>query len=231
MPDTPMAVAKCVLPVPGPPTRTTFCAGSVNAVSASVWTSLRSTGDPSKSKPARSRCTGNLAACIWWLTERIARSAVSACSRCSTNQRDVSSPALLPCSIRSTQAVAMPCRRRPLSSTVTSRMIHPLDAVGAQAVVAGSVGQRLGGHLQHRRRARRHAGSVQTAQHVDDDALLPARGNVAEVRVEQVVRAHHGEARIDDSPFTLLDPVDGGLHVVVDAAARDAAKCGEAARV
>jgi hypothetical protein len=73
MPDTPMAVARCVLPVPGPPTNTTLCASSVKLVAASVLTSLRSTGETSKSKPAMSRCTGNFAACIWWLTERMAR--------------------------------------------------------------------------------------------------------------------------------------------------------------
>jgi hypothetical protein len=88
MPATPMAVARCVLPVPGPPTSTALCAASVNVISASVWISLRSTGETSKSKPARSRCTGNLAVCIWWLTERMARSVVSACSRCSSSQRE-----------------------------------------------------------------------------------------------------------------------------------------------
>jgi hypothetical protein len=58
-----------------------LCASSVKAVLASVVTSLRSTGETSKSKPARSRCIGNLAACIWWLTERMARSVPSACSK------------------------------------------------------------------------------------------------------------------------------------------------------
>ena len=51
------------------------------------------------------------------------------------------------------------------------------------------------------------------------------------VGVEQVVRAHHGEARVDDATLALLDLVHGGLHVVVDAAARNATECGEAARV
>jgi hypothetical protein len=58
-----------------------------------------------------------------------------------------------------------------------------------------------------------------------DDSLLPATGNVAEVGIEQVVRAHHREPGIDDSALTLLDLVDGGLHVVVDAATCDAAQC------
>ena len=51
------------------------------------------------------------------------------------------------------------------------------------------------------------------------------------VGVEQVVRAHHGEARVDDATLALLDLVHGRLHVVVDAAARNATECGEAARV
>jgi hypothetical protein len=42
--------------------------------------------------------------------------------------------------------------------------------------------------------------------------------------VEQVVRAHHREALVDDAALALLDLVDRGLHVVVDAAARHAAQ-------
>ncbi len=56
-----------------------------------------------------------------------------------------------------------------------------------------------------------------------DDPLLPAAGDVAEVGLEQVVRAHDGEARIDDAALALEDLVHGGLHVVVDAPARDTA--------
>ena len=51
-----------------------------------------------------------------------------------------------------------------------------------------------------------------------DDAFFPAGGDVAETRIKQVVRAHHGKPGIDRAALTL---VDSGLHVVVDA--RDAA--------
>jgi len=51
------------------------------------------------------------------------------------------------------------------------------------------------------------------------------------VGIEQVVRAHDGEALVDGATLALLDLVDGGLHVVVDAPARHAAKRGKAARV
>ena len=64
-----------------------------------------------------------------------------------------------------------------------------------------------------------------------DNALLPAAGDVAEVGVEQVVRAHRREPLVDDPPLALLDLVDGGLHVVVDAAQRDAAQRRKAFRV
>lgn len=40
--------------------------------------------------------------------------------------------------------------------------------------------------------------------------LLPARRDVAEVRVVQVVRAHHREARVDSAALALVDLVDGG---------------------
>jgi hypothetical protein len=39
-----------------------------------------------------------------------------------------------------------------------------------------------------------------------DDALLPARGDVAEVGVEQVVHTHRGEAGVDRAALTLVDP-------------------------
>jgi hypothetical protein len=63
------------------------------------------------------------------------------------------------------------------------------------------------------------------------DALLPARGDVAEVGVEQVVRGHGGKARVDHPRLARLDLVNGGLHVVVDAAPRDPAERREAAGV
>ncbi|MNN68745.1 hypothetical protein D3C81_1844780 [compost metagenome] len=53
-----------------------------------------------------------------------------------------------------------------------------------------------------------------------DNAFFPARGHVAEVRIEQVVRAHHGKPGIDRASFTLVDLVDSRLHVVVDATTR-----------
>ena len=42
------------------------------------------------------------------------------------------------------------------------------------------------------------------------------------VGVEQVVRAHHGEALVDAAALALPDLVDCGLHVVVDAPSGDA---------
>ena len=45
-----------------------------------------------------------------------------------------------------------------------------------------------------------------------DDTLLPARRNVAEVSVEQVVRAHHGEALVDGAALAPLDLVDRGQY-------------------
>jgi hypothetical protein len=64
-----------------------------------------------------------------------------------------------------------------------------------------------------------------------DDALLPAAGDVAEVGVDQVVRAHGREALVDDAALALLDLVHRRLHVVVDAAAGHAAQRRERARV
>ena len=55
-------------------------------------------------------------------------------------------------------------------------------------------------------------------------ALLPARGHVAEVRLEQIVTAHCGKAGVDHPPFALGDLVHGGLHVVVDPPAGHAAQ-------
>lgn len=41
-----------------------------------------------------------------------------------------------------------------------------------------------------------------------DDALFPARSDGAEVRIEQVVRAHYGKPGIDRTAFAFVDLVD-----------------------
>ena len=61
-----------------------------------------------------------------------------------------------------------------------------------------------------------------------DNAFLPAGGPVAELGVEQVVAAHGVEAGVDGALFAMPDLVDGGLHVVVDAAPGNPAEGGKA---
>ena len=61
--------------------------------------------------------------------------------------------------------------------------------------------------------------------------LLPAGGDVAEVGIEQVVRAHDGKAGVHDPSLAFLDLVDSGFHVVVNAPPGNAAQSCEAARV
>ena len=63
------------------------------------------------------------------------------------------------------------------------------------------------------------------------DTLLPATGDVAEVGIKQVVRAHDGKAGIDDAALALFDLVHGGLHVVVDATPGNATQGREGACV
>jgi hypothetical protein len=55
------ALAKGVLPVPGPPTRTRLCCSSLNCAVAKARRRASSTGDSASSKVSRSRGTGNLA--------------------------------------------------------------------------------------------------------------------------------------------------------------------------
>lgn len=55
-------------------------------------------------------------------------------------------------------------------------------------------------------------------------ALLPARGRIAELRLEQIVAHHRLEALVDQPRLAPADPVHGGLHVVVDTALRDPAE-------
>jgi hypothetical protein len=62
-------------------------------------------------------------------------------------------------------------------------------------------------------------------------AFFPARGHVAEIGIEQVVRAHHGKARIDHAALAFLDLVHRRFHVVIDAAPGNAAERREGARV
>ncbi len=191
MPATPMAVAKCVLPVPGPPTSSALCASSVKAVVARVATRLRSTGETSKSKPARSRCTGNFATCIWWLTERIARSAASACSRCSMSQREDSMPALPPCSTRSAQAPAVPCWRSDLDSTSTSGfragrhvgVVTVGGTIATQTVIACGVGSAVApGLLELQQHPTGGAGKNRSTNPAVGFCSLPRRGTGAASR-------------------------------------------------
>ena len=60
-----------------------------------------------------------------------------------------------------------------------------------------------------------------------DLSLLPARGRIAELRFEQEVADHRGEARVDATPLAGVDLVHRRLHVVVDAPPRHAAKHGK----
>jgi hypothetical protein len=82
---------------------------------------LRSTGETSKSKPARSRCTGNLAVCILVADRSHQRDQwIPACSR--RQQPAELSSALPPCH-PDRSALAMPCMRGCLSSTANSRAV------------------------------------------------------------------------------------------------------------
>lgn len=62
-------------------------------------------------------------------------------------------------------------------------------------------------------------------------AFLPARSDVAEIRIKQVVAAHGGESSVDDALLAALDLVHGSAHVVVNAAPSDTAQRFEGSRV
>ena len=51
-----------------------------------------------------------------------------------------------------------------------------------------------------------------------DLPLLPARRRITELGLEEIVTGHGEEARIDITLLSTPDLVDGGFHVVVDAA-------------
>ena len=57
-----------------------------------------------------------------------------------------------------------------------------------------------------------------------DLPLLPAGGRIAELGLEQEVADHGREAGVDLPLLAATDLIDGGLHVVVDAAPRNAAQ-------
>ena len=57
-----------------------------------------------------------------------------------------------------------------------------------------------------------------------DLSLLPARCRIAELELEQVVAGHGQEAGVDVPLLAATDLVDGGLHVVVDAASGNTAQ-------
>jgi hypothetical protein len=57
-----------------------------------------------------------------------------------------------------------------------------------------------------------------------DLAFLPTRRDIAEFRVEQIMRRHHAEAGVDDPRLPLADLVHRRFHIVVDASPRHPAK-------
>ena len=64
-----------------------------------------------------------------------------------------------------------------------------------------------------------------------NDAFFLTRGDVAEVRIEQVVGTHDSKTGIDRAAFAFVDLVDSRFHVVVDAATRHSTKRSERARM
>src|SRR6478736_6356521 len=60
-----------------------------------------------------------------------------------------------------------------------------------------------------------------------DLSFLPAGGRIAELGLEQVVAGHCHEADVDVALLATADPIDCRAHVVVDAAARNAAEDAE----
>src|SRR5437868_12840469 len=102
----------------------------------------------------------------------MARSVVSACSRCSISHLE-DSVDVAPWAIKSVQALAMPCNRNPLSSVVTSLMVD-LRRVGhhflstPKAVVPAGVGQWHLLELQARLHARRRWARIEPCQHIEN---------------------------------------------------------------
>src|SRR3989338_2830226 len=98
----------------------------------------------------------------------MARSVCSACNKCSINHLE--DPVdVVPWSIKSFQALDMPCNRSSLSSVVTSRMVDLLSVAHAsQAVVTTGVGQRCLIELQARLHARWPWTGIEPRQHIED---------------------------------------------------------------
>jgi hypothetical protein len=81
-----MAIARWVLPVPVPPTRTTLRSWARNPPPARSCTSVALIGVPSKVNSPRSLARGSRAMVIWYLIERACFSAISAASRSPTTR-------------------------------------------------------------------------------------------------------------------------------------------------
>ena len=61
-----------------------------------------------------------------------------------------------------------------------------------------------------------------------DPPLLPAAGDIAEIGIKEIVRAHRCKACVDGARLAAPDFVHGRSHVVVDAASGDTSECREA---
>jgi hypothetical protein len=58
-------------------------------------------------------------------------------------------------------------------------------------------------------------------------SVLPSGSRIAEIGLEQEVADHRGKARVDLAFLASPDFVDGGAHVVIDAAPQNAAEHAE----
>ena len=81
-----MAIARCVLPVPVPPTSTTLRCCTTKLPPARSRTRLSLIGVPLKAKSSTSLASGSLAMVIWYLIERACFSDISALSRSPTKR-------------------------------------------------------------------------------------------------------------------------------------------------
>src|ERR1700690_2791110 len=77
-----MAMARWVLPVPGPPTRTALRCWAMKPPPARSLTRVWLIGVPSNWKSSRSLASGSLAMVSWYLIDRACFSLISALTRC-----------------------------------------------------------------------------------------------------------------------------------------------------
>src|SRR5271165_2375126 len=211
-----MAMARCVLPVPVPPTRTTLRCWAMKPPAARSRTRASLIGVFLKVKSPTSLASGSLATVSWYLTERACFSEISAFRR-SPTKRCRLMLALDRCGERFVVGAPHPIELEAAHHIEDFGSSHELRA--PELIVAGAVGRR---RMEQTQRGRRldwlqWPWVALASQNVEDDVggmdALGERLNASRLNRGQSVGEHRGED-FDHLAVAVVGPGELAPHAI-----------------